>query len=68
MASFAPLASLALVADGDLICWNCRTALIPGFVGLLEACGPIPYFEDMTMPCTECFLLNRALTHCQAAA
>lgn len=68
MASFAPLASLALVADGDLICWNCRTALIPGFVSLLAASGPVPYFEDMTMPCPACSLLNRALTHCQAAA
>jgi hypothetical protein len=68
MASFAPLASLALVADGDLICWNCRTALIPGFLDLLVACGPVPYFEDMTMPCTACSSLNRALTLCQAAA
>jgi hypothetical protein len=37
MASFTPLGRLALVADGDLICWNCRAALIPGFIDLLVA-------------------------------
>jgi len=51
---------LAEVADGDLVCWNCKDRLIAGHVDLLDASGPVPFFGEMTIACTNCSCANRS--------
>jgi hypothetical protein len=51
---------LAEVVDGDLVCWNCKDRLIAGYVGLLDASGPVPFFGEMTIACTNCSRANRS--------
>jgi hypothetical protein len=51
---------LAEVLDGDLICWNCKGRLIAGYVCLLAAAGPVPFFGEMTFACTRCSCTNRS--------
>jgi len=55
----APAARAAIVSHGSLLCRNCGATLIAGFTGLLAACGPVPYFSDLTMPCVACLSVNR---------
>jgi len=51
---------LAEVVDGDLVCWNCKDRLIAGYVGLLAASGPVPFFGEMTFVCINCSCANRS--------
>jgi hypothetical protein len=53
-------ARLASLLDGDLVCWNCGNRLISGYVELLAASGPVPFFGEMTLACTGCSSLNRS--------
>jgi hypothetical protein len=55
----AQAARAAIVSHGSLLCRNCGATLIAGFTGLLAACGPVPYFSDLTMPCVACLAVNR---------
>jgi hypothetical protein len=51
---------LAEVVDGDLVCWNCKDRLIAGYAGLIDASGPVPFFGEMTIACTNCSCANRS--------
>jgi C4-type Zn-finger protein len=51
---------LAEVVDGDLVCWKCKDRLIAGYVDLLDASGPVPFFGEMTIACTKCSCANRS--------
>src|SRR5689334_21641157 len=62
MAHRIPSIHLALVEDGDLVCWNCHARLISGYARMIQECGPVPYFSEITMMCLECAMLNRAQT------
>ena len=48
----------ALIIDRDLSCCNCRGLLIAGYVDLVAACGSVPMFKEMALPCLRCNVVN----------
>ena len=50
----------AELVDGDLVCWSCKARLIAGYAGLIEAAGPVPFFDEMTLVCNRCSCANRS--------
>ena len=53
-------ARYADLADGDLVCWNCKERLIAGYAGLIAEAGPVPFFGEMTLVCNKCSSANRS--------
>jgi hypothetical protein len=55
-------APLGTVMDGNFVCRSCGKELITNYVDLLSACGPVPFFREITMICPECCTSNSS--HC----
>jgi hypothetical protein len=60
MSSSSARIRLAAIVDRDLVCWRCGEPLIGGYLDLLAASGPVPFFGEMTFACTKCSASNRS--------